>query len=67
MNDQHPSLHVGDRVTLNDPKHFDTPQSLVITGIMWDPNSGDWFATATDPQLRRSVFRRITWFTPGWP
>ena len=67
MNDQHPCLRAGDRVTLTDPVHFDQPLPLIITQMLWDPHRGEWYATATDAALTRTVFRSAGWFERGWP
>ena len=67
MNDQHPPLRVGDRVTLRDPAHFTEPLLLIITQLLWDPHKGEWYATAAGVGLTRTVFRSAEWFTRGWP
>ena len=67
MNDQHPPLRVGDRVTLTDTRISDTPIPLVIVTLHWDGHGGEWFATATTPDLKSSVFRRATCYQRGWP
>ena len=67
MNDQHPCLRVGDRVTLTDTRISDEPVPLVITNLHWDAHGGEWFATAMTPDLTSSVFRRARCFIRGWP
>ncbi len=67
MNDQHPILRVGDRVTLTDHRISSTPIRLVVVTLHWDGHGGEWFATACTPDLKSSVFRRARCYTRGWP
>ena len=67
MNDQHPPLKVGDRVTLKDTRISDDPIPLIVTNMFWDAHEGEWYATTTDARLTMTVFRRAAWFTRGWP
>jgi len=77
MNDQHPPLHVGDRVTLHDPKHAWHGARLTIVDLMWCAHAGEWYASAASPSdglppdpshqyWYPTVHRRATSFHRGW-
>ena len=64
MNDQHPPLRAGDRVTY---VHQGNPLPLIVNAVRWDPDGGEWYVTASDPAITVTFFRRAAWFARGWP
>jgi hypothetical protein len=66
MNDQHPPLHVGDRVTLHDPRHAWHGLPLTVVDLMWCEHAGEWFASAANDNDGLTVHRRADSFHRGW-